>query len=172
MKTRMIALMLLVLAAATPAAHAQGGSPGGMGSPDVVGAGPHFGPPAFLKQVFSPKLVMEHQAELGLRPEQIDAIKKAMLEAQQKLLELQWKLDAGSEALGKLLSEDRVDEATVLAKLDEVTAIERDVKRVNFTMLVRVKNQLDPDQQVKVRTYRPAGMMRGGGRRSGPPPRE
>ena len=95
-----------------------------------------------------------------------------MLEAQQKLLELQWKLDAGSEALGKLLSEDRVDEATVLAKLDEVTAIERDVKRVNFTMLVRVKNQLDPEQQVKVRTYRPAGMMRGGGRRSGPPPRE
>ena len=172
MRTRLIAVMLLVLAAAPSAAQAQGGSPGGIGSPDVVGTGPHLGPPAFLKQVFSPKLVMEHQAELGLRPEQIDAIKKAMLEAQQKLLELQWKLDAGSEALGKLLSEDRVDEATVLAKLDEVTAIERDVKRVNFTMLVRVKNQLDPEQQVKVRTYRPAGMMHGGGRRSGPPPRE
>jgi hypothetical protein len=50
-----------------------------------------------------------------------------------------------------------------------VTAIERDVKRVNFTMLVRVKNQLDPEQQVKMRTYRPTGMMRGGGRRSRPP---
>jgi len=150
-------------------ARAQGGPPGmGMGAPDV--AGPHTGPPAFLRQVFSPKILMEHQAELALRPEQIEAIKKAMVDAQQKILDVQWKLDAGSEALAKLLADDRVDEAAVLAKLDEVTAFERDVKRINFTMLVRVKNQLDSEQQVKARTYRPAGMWRG--RRAGPGPRD
>jgi RNA polymerase sigma-70 factor (ECF subfamily) len=43
-------------------------------------------------------------------------------------LDLQWRLDAESEALGKLLAADRVDEAAVLAKLGQVTAIEQQVK--------------------------------------------
>ena len=36
-----------------------------------------------------------------------------------------------------------------VAKLVQVTAIEQEVKKVNFTLLVRVKNQLDPEQQAK-----------------------
>ncbi len=86
------------------------------------------------------------------------------------LLQLQWKLDAASEELGKMLADDHVDEAKVSAKLDEVTAIERDVKKVNFLLLVRVKNQLDPEQQVKIRKYRPGGMLRGEGPREPPAP--
>jgi Spy/CpxP family protein refolding chaperone len=159
----MIAVWVSVAAAqGEPRRHGMGGD---------LGGGPPTGPPAFSKQVFSPRLVMEHQLELGLRPEQIDGIKKAMLETQQKLLELQWKLDAKSEALSQILAADRVDEAKVLTKLDEVTAIERDVKRTNFALLVRVKNQLDPEQQAKMRKYRPAGMM-SGGPPPGPPPPE
>src|SRR2546427_6312195 len=41
----------------------------GMGGPGMMESGPPPGPPAFLKQVFPPKLVMEHQQEIGLRPE-------------------------------------------------------------------------------------------------------
>jgi hypothetical protein len=37
----------------------------------------------------------------------------------------------------------------------KVTAIEQQVKKTNFTLLVRVKNQLDPDQQAKLRALRP-----------------
>jgi Spy/CpxP family protein refolding chaperone len=136
--------------------------------PDLMDSGPPGGPPPFLKRVFTPKTVMAHQLEIGLRPAQIEAIKKAMNETQQQLVDLQWKLDAATEALDKLLEPDHVDEAAVLAKLDEVTAIERSVKRVNFTLLVRIKNQLDPDQQAKLRTFRPP---RGpGGPPPGPPP--
>jgi Spy/CpxP family protein refolding chaperone len=136
---------------------------GGMGGPG--------GPPAFLSNVFSPRQVMAHQLELGLRPEQIDAIKAAMLETHQKLLDLQWKLDADTEKLSQLLAADHVDEAKVLAKLDEVTEVERNVKKTNFTLLVRVKNLLDPEQQAKMRKLRPFEMRRGGGARAGPPPR-
>ena len=137
--------------------------------PGRFGGGMPAGPPAFLKEVFSPRLVMAHQLELGLRPEQIEAIKAAMLETNQKLLELQWKLDADTEKLSQLLVKDRVDEMKVLEKLDQVTAIERDVKRTNFTLLVRVKNLLDPEQQAKMRKLRPAGMV-GGGPPDAPPP--
>src|SRR5262245_37483489 len=131
---------------------------------DVMDSGPP-GPPPFVKRLFTPKVVMAHQLEIGLRPGQVDAIKQAMNDTQRELVDLQWKLDAATEALDKLLEPDHVDEQAVLAKLDEVTTIERQVKRVNFTLLVRIKNQLDPDQQAKLRAVRPQG--RGPG---GPPP--
>jgi Spy/CpxP family protein refolding chaperone len=123
--------------------------------PEMMGGGSPPGPPPFMRQVFSPKLVMEHQQEIGLRPAQVEAIKRAMNEAQQQLVDLEWRLNAESEALGKLLDADRVDEAAVIAKLEQVTAIEQQVKKANFTLLVRVKNQLDPEQQRKLRAIRP-----------------
>src|SRR5262249_30983763 len=123
----------------------------GFGGPGMMGGGPPSGPPAFLGQLFPPKLVMEHQQDIGLRPAQVEAIKQAMNETQQRLLDLQWRLDAATEALGKLVASDHVDEAAALAKLDEVTAIEEQVKKVNLGLLIRIKNQLDPEQQVKLR---------------------
>jgi Spy/CpxP family protein refolding chaperone len=138
-----------------------------MEGPGMGGGGPPSGPPAFLAHVIPPKLVMEHQQEIELRPAQVDAIKRAMNETQQQLVDLQWRLDAESEALGKLLAADRVDEAAVLAKLGQVTAIEQQVKKVNFTLLLRIKNQLDPAQQERLRALRPARRF---GPPGGPPP--
>ena|SRR5438445_11223886 len=113
-------------------------------------------------------LVGRHlQQEIDLRPAQMDAIKRAMNETQQQLVDLQWRLDAESETLGKLLAAEHVDEAAVLGKLDQVTAIEQQVKKVNFTLLVRIKNQLDSQQQEKLRALRPAHPF---GPPGGPPP--
>ena len=168
MWTCALASVIVVGSAAAAGAQGIGLRHRGMMGPGL-GVGMPGGPPAFLQDVFSPRLVMAHQLELGLRPDQIDAIKATMLETHQKLLELQWKLDADTEKLSQLLGKDRVDEAKVLAKLDEVTAIERDVKKTNFTLLVRVKNLLDPAQQAKMRKLRPAGMF-GGGPGAEPPP--
>ena len=81
---------------------------------------------------------------------------RGLSSVQQQLVDLQWRLDAESEALGKLLATDHVDEAAVLAKLGQVTAIEQQVKKVNFTLLVRIKNRLDSEQQEKLRALRPA----------------
>ena len=104
-------------------APAWAGPPDGMGGPGMMESGPPPGPPAFLKQVFPPKLVMEHQQEIGLRPAQVDVIKQAMREAQQQLVDLQWRLDAESEALGKLLAADHVDEAAEIMSVS-VEALE------------------------------------------------
>src|SRR5262249_17077773 len=156
-----VVLTAILLAAAAPL-HAQPGGPG------MMEPGPPPGPPAFLQRVFPPKLVMEHQQELGLEQSQVDAIKEAMRETQQQLVELQWKLDAESETLDRLLSADQVDEKAVLAKLDQVTAIEQQVKKANFGLLVKIKNQLTPAQQAKLRALRPSRPPRAPG---GPPPR-
>ncbi len=149
--------ILVSLAAAAPL-WAQGGPPPDPRGAGMTGAERQFGPPAppaFLKDVFPPKLVMEHQQEIGLTSAQVEAIKQAMTQAQQQLVDIEWRLDAESEGLGKLLAADHVDEPTVLAKLDQVTALEQQMKKVNFTLLVRIKNHLDPEQQKKLRALQP-----------------
>jgi len=90
-----------------------------------------------------------------------------MNDAQQQLVDLQWRLDAESEALGKMLEAEHVDEAALVAKFEQVTALEQQVKKQNFRLLVRVKNQLDAEQQAKLRALRP---QRPGP--PGPPPRD
>jgi Spy/CpxP family protein refolding chaperone len=158
------ALVAVVACSITSAASQMG--PPGMGGPGMMGGGPP-GPPPFLNQVFPPRLVMEHQQEIGLTPTQVDAIKQAMIETQKELVDLQWRLEAESEALAKLLSADKADEAAVLAKLDQVLAVEQQVKKVNFVLLVRIKNQLSTEQQAKLRALRPARPF---GHEGGPPP--
>ena len=58
MKT--VAIFVLLLGLAVPfRAHG-----------DEMGGGPPMGPPAFLRELFMPGLVMEHQRDIGLSPEQ------------------------------------------------------------------------------------------------------
>jgi len=142
MKT--FALLLLLLGLAVPLrAHA-----------DEM-EGPRMGPPGFLRELFLPSLVMEHQRDLGLTPEQRDAITKEMTAAHQKVLELRWTLEEKSEALRKLLAENKIDEKAALARAVEVMDVERQMKQAHLTLLIRLKNQLTPEQQQKLATLRP-----------------
>src|SRR5262249_31480818 len=125
------------------------------------------GPPPFLGNLFPPNLVMEHQEEIGLRPAQAEAIKKAMGATQERLLDVQWKLASASEALTKLLATDHGDEAAVPAKREEVAERGRKVKKEISLLLVRTKTQPAPEQQAKPRARRPARPPHGP---EGPPP--
>ena len=156
MRVSIGAALVAALIGATAAAGRAMGPPPGMGGPEMSLTGPPSGQPVFLGQLFTPNLVMEHQQEIALQPAQTDAIKQAMIDTQRQLVDLQWKLDGETEALGKLLSADHVDEAAALAKFEAVTALEQQVKRVNFALLVRIKNALDPKQQEKLRALRPS----------------
>src|ERR1043166_8924671 len=113
------------------------------------------GPPAFLRELFMPGLVMEHQRDIGLSAEQRDAITKEMTATHQKVLELRWGLEEKSEALRKLLAENKIDEKAALAREAEVMDIERQMKQAHLTLLIRLKNQLTPEQQQKLAELRP-----------------
>lgn len=149
-----VAILGLTLAAGVATADMERGRAGGPGMMPP-------GPPPFLRQVFPPKMVMEHQRELELRPEQIAAIKQAMNETQTQLNDLQWQLDAESETLNRMLEPARVELAAVLAQLDRVTGLEQQLKRANFGLLVRIKNELDAEQQAKLRQLPPPFGFRG-----------
>ena len=103
---------------------------------------------------FPPELVIQHQEAIGLSPEQKDAFKTEIRQAQLKFTELQWKLQDEMEKMLSLVKQPRPDEQQVLAQLDKVLSAEREVKREQITLLVRIKNKLTPEQQSKLAELR------------------
>jgi Spy/CpxP family protein refolding chaperone len=104
--------------------------------------------------LFPPELIMQNQEALKLSDEQKTFLKTEMRQAQQRFTELQWKLDDETERLAALIKLPQVDEQQTLAQLDKVLAAERDLKRTQIGLLVRIKNHLRADQQSILRDLR------------------
>jgi Spy/CpxP family protein refolding chaperone len=104
--------------------------------------------------LFPPELVMQHQGELGLGAAERQAIQQAIQEAQAKFTGVQWTLSAEGEQLGRLLRGARIDEARVLEQVDRILSLERELKRAQIALLVRIKNTLTPAQQAKLAEIR------------------
>jgi Spy/CpxP family protein refolding chaperone len=101
--------------------------------------------------LFPPEAVMQHQQSLGLSEEQKNNLKAEVRQAQLKFTELQWTLQDEMERLAALLKQSNVDEKQAAAQLDKVLAAEREIKRAQLMLLIRMKNNLTPAQQTKLR---------------------
>lgn len=123
--------------------------------PAMEGGPPGAGGPAFLENVFPPGVIMRHQSDIGLTDKQREAITKQMEEAQKALVTLQWDVERESEKLGKLLEAAQVDETAALRQADQVMSAEQRLKKAHLTLLIRIKNDLTPAQQDKLRQLRP-----------------
>jgi len=137
-----------VLSAATLSAQ---GAPPGQRAPGPPGPG---GPDDFGRNFFPPELVMQHQGEIGLQDAQRAALTSAVQQAQGKFMDVQWKLSAEGEKMGKLLQPAQVDETQVLEEVDRILALEREMKRTQIGLMVRIKNTLTAAQQAKLTEIR------------------
>lgn len=108
----------------------------------------------FAQYVFAPELVMQHQSRIGLTPQQRTTITEALQQAQSSIVALQWRIQDEAQKLAELLARDAVNESETLAQVDRVLGIERDIKRAQMTLLVRIKNALTREQQTMLRTLR------------------
>jgi Spy/CpxP family protein refolding chaperone len=99
---------------------------------------------------FAPDLVIQHQEEIGLSDEQKTYLKTEIRQAQVKFTEWQWKLQDEVEKMASLVKQPHVEEQDVLAQLEKVLSMEREIKRAQVTLLVRIKNKLTPEQQAKL----------------------
>lgn len=97
-----------------------------------------------------PELVMQHQRDLGLSEDQKGAIKEAVQTAQATFTDVQWELQDEMETLEDLVKKTKVDEARVLDQLEKILGLEREIKRAQLTLMVRIKNALTPEQQEKL----------------------
>ena len=100
---------------------------------------------------FAPELVIQHQQAIGLTDDQKNFIKTEIRKVQTEATDLQWQLQDEVEKMVSLLKQGQVDEQQVLAQLDKVLSFEREIKRMQFTLLIRIKNRLTPEQQMRLR---------------------
>jgi Spy/CpxP family protein refolding chaperone len=117
-------------------------------------------PPAddpIAQNVFPPELIMKHGGEIGLDAEQRAAIKDAVLQAQTKFLSAQWEAQEETTKLIHLLQARPVDEKAVLSQADRLMDLERQIKKTQLSLLVRLKNLLTPAQQTRLADLRRGG---------------
>jgi Spy/CpxP family protein refolding chaperone len=112
------------------------------------------GPDPIMDTLFPPELVMAHQKAIGLDDAQKSDIRNELLKAQTHFTDLQWQLQDAMESLTALLKKNPADEGQVLAQLDKVLATERELKRTQFGLLVRIRNRLTPEQQARLQKLR------------------
>jgi hypothetical protein len=110
----------------------------------------------FAGALFPPELVLRHTTELGLDAAQFTAIKEEVRKAQSYFLDHQLDLQAEVGKLRQRVEPASVDEAAALAQLDRVLALEREIKRAQIGLLVRIKNLLRPDQLQRLAALAPA----------------
>jgi Spy/CpxP family protein refolding chaperone len=101
--------------------------------------------------LFPPEAVMQHQQAVGLSDEQRNNLKVEVRQAQLKFTELQWTLQDEMERLVSLLKQSKVDEKQAASQLDKVLTAEREVKRAQLMLLIRIKNNLTSAQQAQLR---------------------
>jgi len=104
----------------------------------------------FKDSLFPPELVMQNQQALGLSDDQKTYLKTELRQAQVHFTELQWKLQDEVERLLSLLKPPKVDEQQALLQLDKVLSAEHDVKHTQMSLLIRIKNHLNADQQARL----------------------
>jgi Spy/CpxP family protein refolding chaperone len=104
----------------------------------------------FSRYLFPPDRVIGHAQEIGLDEAQRNGIRNAVQKAQSRFLDLQFDLQPETEKVTRLLQEKPVDEVRVLAEIDRILALEKDVKKTQISLLIRIKNLLTPAQQAKL----------------------
>ena len=114
------------------------------------GQSANAGDDPFAAYLFPPERVMSHGLEIGLDDAQKVAIRNEVQKVQHKFLDGQFELQGESEKMVKLLQEKPVDETRVLAQVDRILALEKDIKKMQVGLLVRIKNLLTPAQQAKL----------------------
>ncbi len=145
---RLVAILAL---AAALAVRIEAQQPGGAGVPKGAQPDP------LARFFFPPELVMQHQGVINLTDVQRQALSGAIQQAQAKMMDTQWKLSGEAEKLVRLLQPASVDEAQVLEQVDRILTLEREVKRAQVGLMVKIKNNLTPAQQTKLQELRAEG---------------
>jgi len=140
MKQALLVLSLIVLA--SPAAMAQAPKP-----PEDV----------LARYLYAPELVLDNQQAINLSDRARLTIQEAMLDAQKRFMGLQFMMSKETETLRNLLRTGSVDSMAVLKQIDQMLGIEREVKRTQMSLMIRIKNTLTPEQQVVLDGIRTRG---------------
>lgn len=106
------------------------------------------------RELFPPELIMSHQDDLQLQDKQRATLRAEVVKLQTTVVDLQFQLGDEASRLAAMLRSTPIDEAKAIAQSDKVMALEREIKRLHLTTLIRIKNVLTADQIAKLREFR------------------
>lgn len=119
------------------------------GPPPPQGQDPGGDP--IMRNLYPPDLIMRNQEAIRLTDEQRQVIQGEIQRTQTAGQQIQWRLQQAVERLGNTLQQDRAEENIVLGQMDSVLSAEREMKRLQMTLLIRIKSRLTPEQQAFLR---------------------
>jgi len=79
---------------------------------------------------------------------------QAIKDVQVDLMDMQLQMAEPAEQLTLLAKKEQVDEAAALALVDRILSLEREIKKKQMSLLIRIKNILTPEQQARVTALR------------------
>lgn len=117
-----------------------------MGSAPAWAQKPTDGGP--LERFFlTPEFVMQNQRHIDLTEAQRKTIKKEAVAAQTRFIALQWDLEEAMQRMKDIVEAEQIDEAAALEELDRILDLEREVKRTQLVLGIRIRNALTPEQR-------------------------
>jgi len=153
MKKGILLLMLIgSLAFVSSDAFARMGmGPGGMHGPG--GRGMFYGDPELMKE------------KLGLSDDQVDKISKINLDYKKKLLAIREKIEPKQTKLHGILLGDNVNLKDVRTLLEEISALEVDIRMLRINHRLDIEKILTASQKTQLRSTGRRMMRRGDGER-------
>jgi Spy/CpxP family protein refolding chaperone len=106
----------------------------------------------FKGKLFPPNIILEHQDELNLSKEQFTAIRAAVVEVQSNVAEHEWDLREAYQRVLSELDETPIDENAVLDNVEAALRAENQVKKMQVSLLIRLRNLLTDEQVAYLRS--------------------
>jgi hypothetical protein len=104
--------------------------------------------------VYSPEFIMAYRREISLSDQQRDQMVADLQALQRRLIAEQDQMSDARAALIQALRAEPANETRVLAALDDVLSIEREVKRLQLQALLRLRDSLTPSQRARLSELR------------------
>jgi Spy/CpxP family protein refolding chaperone len=109
------------------------------------------GPDAIGEHLFPPELIKQAHQALELTPEQEASLREAVEATREPLADLHEQMKVQAAKMADLVKGEKLDEAAVLRQADKVMKLEHDIKQLQLSLLIKIKNTLTAEQQAKLR---------------------
>jgi Spy/CpxP family protein refolding chaperone len=102
------------------------------------------------------------KAALGLTEQQVDRLRQITVEAEKSAVKTRADLAVRRIELRELLRADKSDREAIMKKVQEISDLRGQVMKQHVESILAVKTVLMPEQQQKLRAFRPRGGRAGG----------
>lgn len=151
----------------TGVSFAQGGSGPQNGTMNMgpKAGGNSMGMGALKAAFYPPKLVMRHQNDINLTEDQKETILSLINSNHSAHSRIRWDLQSKMDEMRDLVSQNDVDLQQANEKLDEILALEQQLKKMQLSALIQIKNTLTEEQEQQLDAFK-AQLGQGSGNRS------